>query len=896
MFGDLQNQMNAMANSLFEAIPEDDEGAEDVSPEDPSYNLMNDNPLDPNNVIMDDGNNIPLSLAAPRSHNDGFSSLQLTDLISSNANALMNNTNNINQNNDVNENNTNKLNENLILNSLKQNSATNLNSTSNSANNSLNANSLDRTGDSDIISASPSVISQKFSEHISENGDIIQENDEYEDKKNNEGLLVPQIQQIATNLINGNHENSEYNGSARSNQSNRSSRSNQSNNNNTNKSSSRSSKSIKSKVSASNSRQNSSALQSPRQTSARSTSNKKVSANSSTSSLTKRQQQKIEDSERSSHPSSRSTKSNNSNLNANDDIHANSSQQSSARSNKSSVKSKTNSPLSSARSSKEKDIDQNNANNTDLSEIIKRPFSVLAGNLEQAQPEEIDDNNTILTDKQASQDEIKPDEDQQQVGDETQDEDHKSETEKNNENDENKTETPNDTENVENKLKQETNNEDNENKLVDNEGNDSQNENKNLEKQEEDEKVENNAEDNKEEIQPNEDNENKGETENNENQSNQNPIEEGLNVEDENPAVEVPPISHFPKRTIYEEEELDSKLQEFIKTNGKSFPRIPVDMRNQLFQHISRRRVQAIENQDYDNGEKLMVAQENLRKAMNKDLLSNEETNEESMNATRLSDAKYELKVATEKWEQNMKDLNYKLKEQEEQIIAAQQAELQKLADFWSDPSKFHEFNKASSHLLSMREIERNMALTGDFQGAKAMKKRALALEKKETQEAQKRAQEAMVQNFEQMKAKHQMQLDGHRRLAHKLMVQEEVKRDYELQPLKMAVRKYETYQKNKIDSLRETKPPPKRNPPVSKSMLVKKTKKDSIILTDDRPPITTPRTMEKLARLRETKRAEQLALTKVETKGVLKRQMKAMRPLREEKEPLSGRPGNGTF
>ena len=53
---------------------------------------------------------------------------------------------------------------------------------------------------------------------------------------------------------------------------------------------------------------------------------------------------------------------------------------------------------------------------------------------------------------------------------------------------------------------------------------------------------------------------------------------------------------------------------------------------------------------------------------------------------------------------------------------------------------------------------------------------------------------------------------------------------------------------------------------------------------------------MERLVRFKELKRADQLALTKVETKGVLKKQIKELNRFKNEKEPQSTRTKNGTF
>lgn len=339
-------------------------------------------------------------------------------------------------------------------------------------------------------------------------------------------------------------------------------------------------------------------------------------------------------------------------------------------------------------------------------------------------------------------------------------------------------------------------------------------------------------------------------------------VEEGLLVSD----------LHISTKIEYSKEQLDSVLDKFIATKAKSFSSISPDMRKPLFEHIARERVTAIEEQNYDRGEKLINAQENLRKLMLKDLNDNNEMTEDELNKSRLFEAKQQLKAITIKWDKQIKELESRLKDEESLLLDNQRQEMQSFSDFWSDPSQFHEFNKASAILLQTREQEKNFALMGDFQSAKMMKKRSEQLEKAETLAAQKKAETVMKLKYEQLRQKHLLQLDGHRRNCHKLLKQLEIQKEMELQPYRMAIRKYENIQRIKLESSRDKKVKI-RSPPVSKSCLViRKMKKDNLFVVDDRPPQATPRTVKRLAEIREKTKSDQLVLNKVETKNVFKK------------------------
>ena len=349
--------------------------------------------------------------------------------------------------------------------------------------------------------------------------------------------------------------------------------------------------------------------------------------------------------------------------------------------------------------------------------------------------------------------------------------------------------------------------------------------------------------------------------------------EEGLIVNDQVPVI---PQIHV-DNPIYSFELMDTVLARFIRTKGKSFPNIPVEMRRSLFQHISRRRAECIEAQNYDEGEKLMLAQDMLRKAITKAMIASESEYSQISIATRLREVKEMYQQKKEECDSKMKNLNRDLDDKEKQIKRQHKRELDEFSEFWMDPSSFHEFNKPSGFLLELRTKEKNLALLGDFTAAKDMKKRAEAQEKLETSRAQARAKQGMQVAYDQLVRKHQRELEAHQRLRHKVVGQAQVYADAELNPMIMAIKKLET--------MKEQKPMKRMSPRVSKSQLTARRERlTGQSYEDDQPPVSTPRTMKRLVDIRTTPRNEVLSLQGVPAKRYIKiQQQRERRKLREQ-------------
>jgi hypothetical protein len=318
---------------------------------------------------------------------------------------------------------------------------------------------------------------------------------------------------------------------------------------------------------------------------------------------------------------------------------------------------------------------------------------------------------------------------------------------------------------------------------------------------------------------------------------------------------------------VYTENELDEALGTILRSPDRALNSIPTEMRRPLRRHIVRRRVEAIAKSDYESGEELVAAAKMLRRAMAADAA-------EDAIEGRLRDARTGYNQARKDCEDRMRQLEEELGAREREIGEKHEQECRAFASGWDDPSKFREWNKPSGQLLGLRASERNLAVAGDFEGAKVLKKQADRLERMETDRAQQRAREAMELAFQQMLERQSKECEAHQRLKHKVTCQAQGMIDSELTPMKMAIKKLEVLQNHK--------PVSRRGPVVSKSRLVT-SRRPEVTLYDEEPVLGTPRTRRRLANLRRTPKHSPLPLAAVEASSYVKRKRPSRR--REPKQ-----------
>ena len=321
----------------------------------------------------------------------------------------------------------------------------------------------------------------------------------------------------------------------------------------------------------------------------------------------------------------------------------------------------------------------------------------------------------------------------------------------------------------------------------------------------------------------------------------------------------------------FSEDALDDALERFIKAKRKKLSEVDGDMRRPLLQHITRRKVEAIERQDYNRAEELARAQDMLKQAISKDTAAADRTYSKIACKGRIEQAKCLYDETEKECEEKQRQIEKYLDEKEAEIRARHKEELKDFREFWNDPSTFHEFSKPSAHLLYIRKQEKKMALLGDFQAARDLKSKGNEQEKIETMRAQQRAKEAVEAAYQQLIKRQQTEMDAHRGLRAKLTGQARLYTEEQLYPISMAIKKLETSKEVKVIKM----------PKVSQSRLLKNRGLETQ-LYDDRPAVPTPRTAEKLAQMRAMVGSRSLKLSGVNTRPFIKKTQQMRRKQRE--------------
>lgn len=224
-----------------------------------------------------------------------------------------------------------------------------------------------------------------------------------------------------------------------------------------------------------------------------------------------------------------------------------------------------------------------------------------------------------------------------------------------------------------------------------------------------------------------------------------------------------------------------------------------------------------------------------------------------------------------------MGDINRRFIHGRDRLTEKHEQEVEEFGHRWKEPTALVKYNKPSSQLRVMWSQEKTLALSGDFEAARQLKKRSAKLNAMETRQGQERAEQAMRTEFAKLQRQHELEQLANAHLRDKLVLRAQASADAELPSFDMAIQKLKTMKKQ---------PPVVRaSPRVSRSRLVTK-REQSFALEDDRPPVLTARTSARLASFRAGQRNDTLPLTEVQAMRHAKSQQQRRRPKtsREEK------------
>lgn len=289
--------------------------------------------------------------------------------------------------------------------------------------------------------------------------------------------------------------------------------------------------------------------------------------------------------------------------------------------------------------------------------------------------------------------------------------------------------------------------------------------------------------------------------------------------------------------------------------NKKIFPTL--DMRKDIFQEITRRKVDATLRHDYLAGDRLTQAEQELHEYFRKVRLDSFSTIQNSRQE--LSEIKRRLKILNDEFDSKIKEVKESFSSLRNQMNERHKQERKKFSEHWKDSKTLLEYSKPSSYLLQLRELERRKALSNDFRGAQEMKKQADALEKKETAEAQIRARKAMEIMGDQL-IKQQMKEEEYLKENEIKRIEDiETKRQIIIQPL-VNIIKRDDHINTLTPKLRE-----RERPSTSFSSCTTARYRSFLVTKEDDQEIATPRTFRRQIEYRNGNLVKQLSMEELD-------------------------------
>lgn len=290
--------------------------------------------------------------------------------------------------------------------------------------------------------------------------------------------------------------------------------------------------------------------------------------------------------------------------------------------------------------------------------------------------------------------------------------------------------------------------------------------------------------------------------------------------------------------------------------NKKTYPTL--DMRKEIFQEITRRKVDATLRHDYLTGDRLSQAEQELHEYFRKVRLDSFSTiNQNSRQDP--PEIKRRLKILNDEFDNKIKEVEKSFTSLRNQMNERHKQERSKFTEHWKDPKTLLEFSKPSSYLLQLRELERRKALSNDFRGAQEMKKQADALEKKETAEAQIKAKKAMQIMGEQLIKQQHKEEEMLKENEIKRIEDIETKRGIIIQPLVNIIKRDD--QINTLTpKLRE-----RERPSTSFSTCTTARYRSYLVTREDDQEIATPRTFRRQIEYRNGNLVKQLSMEELD-------------------------------
>lgn len=240
------------------------------------------------------------------------------------------------------------------------------------------------------------------------------------------------------------------------------------------------------------------------------------------------------------------------------------------------------------------------------------------------------------------------------------------------------------------------------------------------------------------------------------------------------PAAQTP---QKPKRVVKPKPPTDPRdiaLQRIARRKELPAP----EQRQMLFDYAKERSIQLLLAEEYDQVAEIDIAIWLLQQS----LLEQDNGEETRTLKQRLEGTKQKDAEIKDRWNGQIAEFKERANQKIIELEEIQQRERDQFEEEWSKPEALVPYSKPSPQLLQMRTIQKTLALTKDYSGAKQLKQKCEEMKKDESIEGSKRATDAMRAAYNQLLERQQKQMQCFIEHSHARIELMEKQRDDELQ------------------------------------------------------------------------------------------------------------------
>ena len=207
------------------------------------------------------------------------------------------------------------------------------------------------------------------------------------------------------------------------------------------------------------------------------------------------------------------------------------------------------------------------------------------------------------------------------------------------------------------------------------------------------------------------------------------------------------------------EQELEGILDMVIN----KFVAPPTSLRVPIKQYINRKRVRAVLKGDYVEAELMDRANKALVLSLQQEKLKAHQDNSLDILYSRYQKLQADKQNMEEYWNNRIATFIEQDNQRLEELKRKHEEELEEFNAKWRDPLFLRQFNKPSTQLLQLREMEKARAVSRLYDKAREMKAIADKLQKEETVAAQRKINQQMVMDRDKLAQKHEKELIRHK-------------------------------------------------------------------------------------------------------------------------------------